>query len=148
MESTIVSHILYIQFPLIYYILLYKYQHSVEYWYEYSSTCPWVRIQVWVLLIWNSRVRTKYERRKFSPRVFCVKANNEREFPNPGQDAFYITTNKNTFLEKNKLKKYSERVGRLGLTMYTPVHSIFDVMMHYGFCSLKSASSVDWISYG
>ena len=35
-------------------------QYSCQYSYEYLSTCPWVRVQVRVLLLWNSRV--EYEK--------------------------------------------------------------------------------------
>ena len=35
-------------------------QYSCQYSYEYLSTCPWVRVQVRVLLLWKSRV--EYEK--------------------------------------------------------------------------------------
>ena len=50
-----------------------EYQYSCQYSYEYLSTCPWVRVQVWVLLVWNLRVRVQYEYQKFSTRVLRVR---------------------------------------------------------------------------
>ena len=46
-----------------------EYQYSCQYSYEYLSTCPRVR----VLLLWNLRVRVKYEYQKFSTRVLRVR---------------------------------------------------------------------------
>ena len=45
------------------------YQYSCQYSYEYLSTGPRVRVQVWVLSRWNSRVRVHYKYQKFSTRV-------------------------------------------------------------------------------
>ena len=49
------------------------YEYSCQYSYEYLSTCPRVRVQVWVLSLWNSRVRVQYEYQKFSTRVLRVR---------------------------------------------------------------------------
>ena len=48
-----------------------EYQYSCQYSYEYPSTCP--RVQVRVLLLWNSRVRVQYEYQKFNTRVLQVR---------------------------------------------------------------------------
>ena len=50
-----------------------EYQYSCQYSYEYLSTCPQVRVQVWVLWLSNSRVRVQYEYQKFSTRVLRVR---------------------------------------------------------------------------
>ena len=49
-----------------------EYQYSCQYSYEYLSTCPRVRVQVWVLLLWNSRVRIQHDYQKFSTQVLRV----------------------------------------------------------------------------
>ena len=49
------------------------YQYSGQYSYAYLSACPWVRVQVRVLLLCNLWVRVKYEHQKFSSRVLRVR---------------------------------------------------------------------------
>ena len=49
------------------------YQYLCQYSYSYLSTCPRVRVQVWVLSLWNSRVRVQYEYQKFSTRVLRIR---------------------------------------------------------------------------
>ena len=48
-----------------------EYKHSCQYSFEYLSTCARVRGKV--LLLWNSRVRVKYEYQKFRTRVLRVQ---------------------------------------------------------------------------
>ena len=50
-----------------------EYQYSCQYSYKYMSTCPRVRVQVRVLLLWNSPVRVQHEYQKFSTQVLWVR---------------------------------------------------------------------------
>ena len=68
--SFMVSHTVYFTGMVIFTLtsqIFIEYQYSCQYSCEYLSTCP--RVQLRVLLLWNSRVRVKYKYQKFITRV-------------------------------------------------------------------------------